>query len=266
LSRSLLLFRALAARRAKRPSRLWFWWALAPRRRKTYRFVRELSNTQPAAPRSSPAPRGGGLEGALERYVRGTGVVFEPSRLEGEAAALDAALADPSLRTRLFERATLLGGGDPEFAITAFRQLIEADLALRLPVDAAWSFTDPLTPLLEAAISARREACLSELERSAQLLREARPTSEVPLMPDVWRRFVELMLAYDQIAQVGSSDRRLAFDTIATALGNYAVRLYNEWNERPIANAIFQVLAREAAQVDDAESYKLHLKNRECLL
>jgi hypothetical protein len=45
---------------------------------------------------------------------------------------------------------------------------------------------------------------------------------------------------------------------------NFAVWLYNDRTEKPLANAIFRLLEAEAVALGDAESERLNKKNSNC--
>ena len=109
---------------------LWFWWLLAPRRLWTRGFVRQATQHRASAraPEALPAP-----PETLDAVGRAT---FLTLALKGRpspdaASVVEVARAwetafGSDVRSKLFVRATLVGGGEPDAAVEEVRQLVEA--------------------------------------------------------------------------------------------------------------------------------------------
>jgi hypothetical protein len=268
-SRTLWLFDALARQLQQEPVTLWFWWLLAPRRLWTWRFVRTAARTPPRPrtrvppPPKQLSPLGAALFSQLslpKAGAVGDDVVAVAQRWE-------AALGSDSLRTHLFERVTLLGGGVPDDALDEVRRLVEAELAPRVPKDVSAPVSGPMPALIDAAVASRREALLTELEQRMDRLEARRQSKRELPPPEEWRELTLLMRTYTEAANAGGpSERALAFSTIRDRLVNFAVWLYNERMGKPVANAVFRFLQVEATLVGDEESAALNAKNANCTI
>jgi hypothetical protein len=88
---------------------------------------------------------------------------------------------------------------------------------------------------------------------------------ELPQLEE-WNEFLSLRALYRQAcdASASLSDLSLAHSIIRDKLVNFAVWLYNDRTEKPLANAIFRLLEAEAVALGDAESERLNKKNSNC--
>ena len=272
-SRTLTLLGALAGRMTgdalPTNAGLWLWWLLAPRRFWTFRFVRQAAarHGQPATPEAAlPAP-----PAALDPMARATFLTLalkthaSPSAgsVVEVARAWEAALSNDA-RSKLFTRATLIGGGEPDAAIEEVRQLVEEALGPLLP-EKLQGVSGTLPSLLVAAAQTRKDALFSQLEERMNQL-EARKVGnkELPQLEE-WRAVLSLRAIYRQACAAGSEgDHSLAHSIIRDKFVNFGVWLYNVRVEKPVGNAIFRMLEAEAVALGDTDAEKLNKKNAAC--
>lgn len=275
-TRTLSLLEAVAGRMLGEPipttAGLWFWWLLAPRRPWSWSMVAKAAS-MPVAP---PKAQGSSLPAVPQHLELGElgQALFLHRALRsrfGHSAADVVAVARAwehalggALRERLFQRATLIGGGDPDAAIAEVRELVEKELAPLVP-ESLSGVTGELPQLVTHAVSARRDELLEELEeRIERMDRRKLERRELPAVEE-WRELLALRSVYAELcATGGASERALAHSIIKDKLVNYGVWLFNERLERPMANAIFRFLEAEALSVGDAEAERLNNKNAGC--
>jgi hypothetical protein len=273
-SSTLTLLGALAGRMLGAPlptnAGLWFWWLLAPRRLWTRGFVVQATKhkAKPADVKPLPAP-----PDALDPMARAT---FLTLALKGQttpststvvevARAWEAALSN-ELRSKLFMRATLVGGGEPDAAVEEVRQLVEKALGPMLPTQLKTKeLQGDLPSLLEEAAQVRKDALYSELEEKMNRM-DSRKLASKELPPlEEWREVITLRSLYRQSVESGTaSDHSLAHSVIRDKFVNFGVWLYNAREEKPVANAIFRMLEAEAVSLGDSDSEKLNKKNAAC--
>lgn len=272
-SRALTLLDALAGRllgeRVPTNAGLWLWWALAPRRAWTWSFVRRVTARPAVPPRPDQAlPQ---VPEALDGLGRATfvTVALRQAGTPPLASVVEVARAweralDEQLRSKLFARAMLLGGGEPDEALGEVRGLVEKALAPLLPLNLAGA-GGPLPQLLEAAALSRKDQLFSELEdRMNRMDARKHDGRELPQLEE-WREFMALKKRYRQTLEAGgAADASLAFSVIRDKLVNFGVWLYNVRAEKPLANAIFRMLEAEAVSMGDSESERLNKKNAAC--
>lgn len=248
---------------------LWFWWLLAPRRLWTRGFVKQAAEHkgQARSPQTAlPAP-----PEALDAMGRAT---FLTLALKGHASpaatsvvevarAWEAALGS-DVRSKLFVRATLVGGGEPDAAVEEVRQLVEQALGPLLPAKLN-DVPGTLPALIESAAQTRKDARYTELEERMNRM-EGRKVSnkELPQLEE-WREVLALRALYRQACESGSAaDHSLAHSVIRDKFVNFGVWLYNVRVEKPVANAIFRMLEAEAVALGDSDSEALNKKNAAC--
>lgn len=268
-SSTLTLLKALAGRMLGEPLPtnvgLWFWWLLAPRQLWTRGFVKQATaqkGKRTVAQKALPAPpealdalgRATFLTLALKAHgAPAAGSVVEVAR------AWEAALGT-DLRSKLFMRATLVGGGEPDAAVEEVRQLVEKELGTLLPSTLS-GVQGELPSLIQSAASGRRGVVFAELEeRMARMDSRKVSSKELPQLEE-WRELLALRALYKQSCE---GDHPLAHSVIRDKLVNFGVWLYNQREEKPVANAIFHMLESEAVALGDSDSEELNKKNREC--
>lgn len=271
-TRTLTLLGALAGRMSGDPlptnAGLWLWWMLAPRRLWTWGFVRRATrHRQTARPvEALPAP-----PESLDAVGRATFLTLALQRLPSPAAtsvvevarAWEAAFAS-EVRSKLFMRATLVGGGEPDAAVEEVRALVEQALGPRLKGKLN-GVPGELPALIEAAAQARRDALYGELEeRMNRMDARKQGNKELPQLEE-WREVIALRELYRQACEAGSEgEHALAHSIIRDKFVNFGVWLYNVRVEKPVANAIFRLLEAEAVALGDADAEKLNKKNGAC--
>ncbi|MFZ5443849.1 MAG: hypothetical protein ACOZQL_27845 [Myxococcota bacterium] len=272
-TRTLTLLDALASRLLGEPvptnAGLWLWWLFAPRRLWTWSFVRQVrarAATPPAAAQAlPPAPE------ALEPPGRALFLTaaLRRSPQPDARAIVDVARAweralDQDLRSKLFARTVLIGGGEPDEAVAEVRALVEQALAPLLPAKLE-GLSGPLPTLIEAAAMGRKDRLFADLEEKMNRMDQRKlDARELPVLEE-WREIVSLKRLYRETLEAGgSADAALAFSVIRDKFVNFGVWLYNVRGEKPLANAIFRMLEAEAVALGDTESERLNKKNAAC--
>lgn len=272
-SRTLTLLSALAGRMRGEAlptnAGLWLWWLFAPRRLWTFSFVKKAAarQGQPATPEPSlPA-----APDVLEPMARATYLTLalkghatpSASSVIEVARAWEAALGN-DVRSKLFLRATLVGGGEPDAAVDEVRQLVEEALGPLLPAKLN-GVSGALPSLIESAAQTRKDELYSQLEERMNRM-DARKldNKELPQLEE-WREVLGLRALYRQACESGTAgDHSLAHSIIRDKFVNFGVWLYNVRVEKPVANAIFRLLEAEAVALGDSDSEKLNKKNAAC--
>jgi hypothetical protein len=271
-SPSLTLLGALAGRMLGEPlptnAGLWFWWLLAPRRMWTRGFVQQATQHRAVAQASETLPAPPTTLDAIGRATFLT-LALKGQPSPGAASVVEVARAweaafGSDVRSRLFVRATLVGGGEPDAAVEEVRQLVQQALGPLLPGKLT-GVSGELPGLIEAAAQARRDALSSELEeRMNRMDGRKLGNKELPQLEE-WREFLALRALYRQSCEAGTlGDHSLAHSIIRDKLVNFGVWLYNVRVERPVANAIFRMLEAEAVALGDSDAERLNKKNGGC--
>ena len=271
-SRTLTLLGALAGRvlgeSLPTNAGLWFWWLLSPRRVWTRGFVRQAADHRGNRVVEAPLPA---PPEALDAMGRAT---FLTLALKGHAApgaesvvavarAWEAALGSDA-RSKLFVRATLVGGGEPDAAVEEVRQLVEQALGPLLPAKLN-GLSGSLPGLIESAAQSRKDAVYTQLEERMMRMEQRKlGNKDLPQLEE-WRELLTLRGLYRQACESGTAvDHSLAHSIIRDKLVNFGVWLYNVRTEKPVANAIFRMLESEAVALGDSDSEKLNKKNGAC--
>lgn len=277
-SRAKWLFDALAKKQLQRSDApgafaLWFFYWLSPRRLWTWSFVRQTLSARPrleapgAPPRPAPPPTAAGPVGVpLQSHLL---LTLEPrsprlKELSRVARAWESALDDPSLKAGLAERVVALNGGEVGAALEKIREQLEQAFS-QWAENAEGALSGELPPLLDAALSRRREGLYQRLDQTVQQLeRRKQEQRELPAFEE-WRESLRLRALYEELVKLGGpSERQLAHGALKDTFTNFAVWLYNSRRERPVAVALFSWLRDEAARVGDDAAYKLNEKNAKC--
>jgi hypothetical protein len=278
----------LAAKLPRPPRRLLLWlhWLLAPHRRATLPLVRaaRISRTVDRAKASgagadSPAtaiasafpdsadpladPSADALRAHLATLARAA-AGLSADDLGQLGAAWDRALGDPGPRLHAMERAVALGHvADAGRALTEIRAAVVADLIAlarhaALPIG---SLPDSSPIVVEAARQLRHQL-LAELELAFGALADRRAAGRALPALDEWRALLAIRAAYDEAVTMGGLDlRRLAFPHAYSELQPFACDLWNQREERLLANALFRWLREEAQAVGDAAAVEVLEQN-----
>jgi hypothetical protein len=242
------------------------WWATGPLLKRAWR-ARPL----PASPLETDAgearamdPLGRALElhAALARVPAGQ----EATALSAAAAAWDEALSSMQVRDLAAERAQGLGphsGGD---ALDALGDEVAEELAAwALAREVRLEQLEPGSDMLENVAYRVRDELLERIESAAvdvsYRLAERRPLHS----EEEWRHFLALQHQCTLAASIGGRDtRRLAFEAVNVPLCNLGVWLFNEREERAIANGMFQWLLEESREVGSEEDRLRYQNNVGC--
>jgi hypothetical protein len=266
------------AEKAFKPSAYCVWLG-APRRRHTYRFVRDSlsrpfgaytpEHAHPKAevwiePTASPIEQALKFQSAL--------ISRDRARLQGHDIAHLGSLWERALGGSDFElamgrRALDLGASRWEESLGAMRRSIEQDLAslirsTDIPLGAIKATEGSLAD--RAARRARNEM-LTDIELAVTAL--SRRVEETRALPgcDEWREWLGLKQLADEANQRGGPDlRRLVFSTVHAPVCSWGVWLFNKRKEKAVANAIFAWLFEEAKAVDNRQAIDVQQRNVNC--
>jgi hypothetical protein len=244
---------------------LWFWWLFSPRRLWSRAFVARVAALRlpPAKPEGLPSapssldPLGHATFLSLALHGREkppAGSVLQVARAWEDALGNE-------LRSRLFARATLIGGGDPDEALDEVRRLVEAALGPSL----SGPMPDDVPSLVASSMQARRDELYAQLEDRIERLDERKDAHrELPALEE-WREVLGVVKLYREACEAGGlGERGLAHSIIKDKFVNYGAWLYNTRDERALANAIFVALRDEAKLLGDEEAERLNTKNANC--
>lgn len=270
-------FRASARRLLAEPHAgrflLGVWWVLALRWWATWPLLKLAWRTPPR--RSSPLDLEAGetqaadplaraleLHAALARVPAG----HEAVALSAAAAAWDEALDSSKVQDLAAERAQGVG---PLAGAEALDEL-EDEVAEEL---AAWALArevklaqlEPGSDMVENVAYRVRNELLERIESAAQdmtyRLAERRPLAS----EEEWRHFLALQHQCTLATNLGGLEvRRLAFDAVNVPLCNLGAWLFNERQEKAIANGMFRWLLEESRDVGTEEDCRRYQNNVGC--
>lgn len=257
--------RALGTEDATSTAGLWARWALAPRRARTWRYVREAARWH--GTQAAPALTG---EGEAEVLALRAVVALKRAAIPLDAGGLalaarrcEAALSDPEARQRFHSRAATLGATRTEALLGTLREAIELELASLLdasglPVGAL----EQAGSLLEQAGWAQRNRLFVDLQLALDSLR-TRAAKDRPLLEphEEWAEWARIRSLHRRICDLGADARRAAFHDVHDPVCSYGVRLFNVERQRPFGNAIFRFLLEEARFAGRERLIELHQRN-----
>lgn len=284
-SRTVRLMAALAGHhRGARVGSLWPAWLWAPRRRHTLALVRGAAGGGMGGAQASELPVLRDLELAeapglaandggphpsqalalhVEALVDGDGPGVE-DRMARLGAAWDEAIDDFGFRGHVRRRAeqlrcSIMG----EKVVARLHRDVCEDLARMLaragvPAEVAG---DGLTA--RRAVSQMHSMALDELEHAcAPVVGPYPPHPTVEQVLESWLAWLEVRRRYRALAQVASIEvRRQAYAIVEQHLRQLMAWLWNEQQERGLANAISTWLLLEAERVHDEASAAYHRHN-----
>jgi hypothetical protein len=188
---------------------------------------------------------------ALQALLVSEGALTET--LEDVAALLGEALRSPRVRQRLFERATLLGGGDPDEALAELRDLGAETLGRSLQ-----ELRHVKEPLLRELADTHRRALIDEVETRLDRLTDLCEAGTAPPMPEVWREFVAIRRRFERAVALSEPEDRGWPHQVALRLTRY----FGTWlrltkKQRVFAHAVFTFLEVEAVRAGDEKAAQL---------
>ncbi len=255
---------------------LWLW-ATAPGWLGTFAIVeRALSVPDGEAPPEDddddvPAPRapdGDLLARALSAHVvLLSSKKVKPADVARVGRAFDAAFEDAALGVEVDERATLLGATRAGAVLGRLRADVETSLfeLLKSHHIALDDTVDELGDVAARAQRRLRDETLTVIEALSDAVRnrvnERRALSAI----DEWREWSALRIAYQRGVTLGGPELRyLAFTKVHSDVCALAVWLFNDRQEKAIANAMFRFLLDEATATGDQDAIALQTKNVGC--
>ncbi len=189
------------------------------------------------------------MQSVLWQLLRVKETGADLSRVAGQ---VDALLRSPRLRDRLFERATLIGGGDPDDALSELRTLFEDTLGDVLEKVGSEE------PLLRAVAARRREALVEKLFERIDRLTDACSDGTAPPMPEVWREFVAIRQCYSRcVALSEQADRGWPHQVLLRLTRYFGTWLRRSKKELPFAHSVFRFLEVEARLSGDVDAARL---------
>lgn len=256
-------------------NRLSLLWMVAPARRTTRGLVRTAFATARRRSGSAPADEPESDPAAPYRDVHTDALTAHVAALAADATARtaddlatlgrawDRALYAPATRTHVLSRGAALGARDPSAMLDELGDVVAKDIAdmaraAQLPVA---DFAGDSRVLHDAARELR-DGLMTEIDFAFDALGQ-RVDEQRALAPiDEWREWLTLRELHERTAALGGLDlRRLAFPHVHSNVCSLAVWLWNDRDERVIANAMFRWLLAEAMAVGDAEAIELQGNN-----
>lgn len=182
--------------------------------------------------------------------------------LESIALQLDEVLHSRPLRDRLMERATLLGGGDPDEALGELRTLGTSMLGRAMT-----KVRHAKAPLLRTLAAEQRSALIEEVDGRLDRLTDLCEAGSAPPMPEVWREFVAIRHRYERAVALSEADERGWPHQVALRL----MRYFGTWlrltmKERLFAHTVFTFLEVEALRAGDDKAAQLARASAELCL
>jgi hypothetical protein len=270
-------FRASARRLLAEPRAgrfpLVMWWVLALRWWVTWPLLKrawlppprrfslldlEAGETQAA----EPLARALELHAALARVPVG----HEAMALSAAAVAWDEALSSPKVQDLAAERAQGPGPqAGPEALDVLGDEVAEELAAWALAREVRLAQLEPGSDMAENVAYRVRNELLERIESAAQdvsyRLAERRPLSS----EEEWRHFLALQHQCTLATNLGGLEvRRLAFDAVNVPLCNLGAWLFNERQEKAIANGMFRWLLEESRDVGTEEDCRRYQNNVGC--
>jgi hypothetical protein len=273
LTRTAWFYGALAAwhrghRSASSAIRLRFFWAVAPRRRRSWMLVANalapvtveaLGASVPVEPPAWPHAVIAPFDEALRRHAALAITRNGPGLGEAWCACASAwqkVFDDGTSAEQAITRGKELGIGEPQQLLGVFGSLVRADLASEaLRPGVGHEDLSRGGPLGAWVIQHLGEEDLRDLDYRAGALEEPhRAGTLLPIVED-WAELAAIRSRLEQSAdRLGDLYLRAAFGVIQARVGNHAARMFNLRNERPIANAAFRWLARCAERAGDDQA------------
>lgn len=242
------------------------WWATWPLLKRAWQVPsRRLSLLELEAGETQTAePLGRALElhVALSRVPAGR----EAMALSAAAVAWDEALSSLKVRDLATERAQGLGPHAGAEALDALGEEAAEELAAwALAREVKLAQLEPGSDMAENVAYRVRNELLERIESAAQdvtyRLAEQRPLSNA----EEWRHFLALQHQYTLAATLGGLEaRRLAFDAVSVPLCNLGAWLFNDRQEKAIANGMFRWLLEESRDVGSEEDCRRYQNNVGC--
>jgi hypothetical protein len=257
---------------------LWLRWAIAPHRRATLPMVEralsaldgafiEPEEDPPIAP--AAAADGDAIGTALSLHasvLTRPSEALRPEDVRAAGQAWDDALGGRATERILLERALVVGASDARAVLARMRATIEDDLArVVLASDMPLKELDDRGEVTSRVRARLRDRLLTEIEEASEAIKRRHDERRALPAADEWREWGNLRALYERgVHSAGEDLQRLAFVKVYPDASNYAVWLYNDQKQRPLANAIFRWLLAEATLLDDSRAMSLMSKNVAC--
>ncbi len=249
------------------------WWVLARRWWATWPLLKRAWKDPPAPPsvlgldepellELDALGRALELHAALARVPEGR----EARAFLQATAAWDAALKSTHLQDLAAERAQGLRPGSGAGAVDALRDEVEEELAAwalahELPLERL----EPGNDVLESVAYRARNEVLERIESASEDISRRVAARERLASAEEWRLFLSLQRQCALAAALGGHDaRRLAFEAVNVPVCNLGAWLFNELDEKAIANGMFRWLLEESLQVGSDEDQRRYQQNVGC--
>ena len=187
-----------------------------------------------------------------------------PADVTAAVEAWAAVIDDPAWAPALVARAADLGldGEAAATTVAAASGRIVAELTA-LVLDTGAPLPSGEGALAAAVRTSARGQLLDRIELTCDRVRR-RAAAEQWLAPiDEWRDFLAVRAAYeDAVGAPGSDLDRVAFPRANSALGAWAVRLWNQRGEPVLSHAMIAWLYAGAVRVGDGAAIEHHGRNR----
>ncbi|MBL8620615.1 MAG: hypothetical protein JNK64_04900 [Myxococcales bacterium] len=250
----------------------WLRWLVAPAHRATWRYLRAAPSTRSTTTATTDAATAAPVEPAPTdaRVAAATALVAaaqapSPERAAAAVAAWREVLDDPAWLPAQLARAAALGL-DPTAAVRTvgaardgvIARLVQLTVTARAPLPAGDA------GVAAAVRAGARARILDGLEIGFDRLhaRVANEGGELAMI-DEWREFLAVRDGYEAAVTPGGVElERVAYPHADTALGEWAVALWNRRRQHHVSHAITSWLFARAREVGDAAAVEHHGRNR----
>ncbi len=258
-----------------RPFTLWWHWLRAPYHQATWPLLQRALRSQPQAagdpvaklltpPPATPSDLRAALAALVALQSTPTTSLTQEQILQA-CRSWETALTSPATHLQVAKRTLSLGQGDPGATLRELRTQVASAIGARLR-DAGLPIAkllDPAAPPLAAtAAHAVRTQLIEEVETTCSALHDRTIDKRALPAPDEWREWAALLARYQRVCDLGGLPvRRLAWGPLYHEACNWACWLWNERQEKVLANAVFRFLLHEAEELHDENRITLARKN-----
>ena len=228
--------------------KLWIYYLLAPRRRRTYSLLRRALDAAPK-PTSQGSPSPGDLPGALSALAS---ALQNASRIDTPVlneivARIDAELTDPKTHALIERRLLGLNSNEGVDAVLGrFRTELVALVVPSIERSDALRGGVPLTPTLDDAFSEARRTAFRELSAQCKDYRR-RTEDEDGLDADVeWRLWADFRALAERVLRIDPGAEQEVFAETFIPICNFAVLQHNTYKALALAHSMYSWLHRYA--------------------
>jgi hypothetical protein len=252
-------------------------WLVAPRRVATWPLLQRalaVEGAPPAAATPQDARQEAAADGpgtlqralALHAALAAAPDGQELAALAAATTAWDQALGSQSVRSWAYARAQAVDpAGRTEALETLAEQVREELAAWALERSVALAEVQPRGELLEGLTLRARTEVLDRIDTAALALTHRLASKEELPPRDEWQTFLRIERQYALATRIGGAEaRRIAFEAVHAPICNLGAWLFNQRDQRAIANGMFRWLLSEARLVGTEQDVDRYRRNVKC--